>query len=384
MIHRASPVPLRRLPRALALGLAAVLALGLGLSAQQAPAKKALTVDDYTRWRSISGQEISGDGKWVTYVPRSSPTCRPAETKPVLHLLNLETNQDVEVANATGGAFSADSKWIAYQVDPSGGRGGRGGRGGAGGARRRAGGRRDATAGADAGRPAGGQGGQGRRRRGANAAGAAAARRAAQPRDRRRFSRGRTFSRSRSPRTSTHLMLRRRPPTPAAAPARAARTPPVAAPAARRRRRQRRRGGAAAEPTGPRGVDVTVHNLTTGRDQLLGSVGDIVVQQGGRPARLHGRRRGEGQQRPVRARSRRAAASIALDNDAKVYNRLTWNDDGTALAVLKGVDVEKMRERDNVLVVYPERSGRARRRAASRAGHPRSRQGRQASPRAGW
>ncbi|MGA2264777.1 MAG: hypothetical protein ABSH28_25540 [Acidobacteriota bacterium] len=33
----------------------------------QSPAKKVLTVDDYTRWRSISGQEISGDGRWVAY-----------------------------------------------------------------------------------------------------------------------------------------------------------------------------------------------------------------------------------------------------------------------------------------------------------------------------
>ena len=43
----------------------------------------------------------------------------------------------------------------------------------------------------------------------------------------------------------------------------------------------------------------------------------------------------------------------ALDNDARVYSRLTWNDEGTGLAVLKGVDVDKMRERDNILLVYP-------------------------------
>ena len=41
-----------------------------------------------------------------------------------------------------------------------------------------------------------------------------------------------------------------------------------------------------------------------------------------------------------------------LDNDARNYNRLTWNEEGTALAVLKGIDVEKMRERDNVLVAF--------------------------------
>jgi hypothetical protein len=45
---------------------------------------------------------------------------------------------------------------------------------------------------------------------------------------------------------------------------------------------------------------------------------------------------------------------LALETEAKSYTRLVWNDQGTALAVLKGADVEKMRERSNVLVVYPD------------------------------
>ena len=82
----------------------------------QAPAKKPLGVDDYTRWRSINGQEISGDGAWVTYGVALTNVA-PNDTKPVLHLLNLATGQDVEVPNATGGTFSADSKWIAYTIN---------------------------------------------------------------------------------------------------------------------------------------------------------------------------------------------------------------------------------------------------------------------------
>ena len=39
-----------------------------------------------------------------------------------------------------------------------------------------------------------------------------------------------------------------------------------------------------------------------------------------------------------------------LDNDTLQYNRLTWSDDGNRLAVLKGRPVERMRERDNVLI----------------------------------
>jgi hypothetical protein len=39
-----------------------------------------------------------------------------------------------------------------------------------------------------------------------------------------------------------------------------------------------------------------------------------------------------------------------LDNDMLQYNRLSWSDDGNRVAVLKGRPVEKMRERDNVLI----------------------------------
>ena len=48
-----------------------------------------------------------------------------------MHLVRLSDSQDTQVADATAPAFSADSRWVAYQIDPnSGGRGGRGGRGG--------------------------------------------------------------------------------------------------------------------------------------------------------------------------------------------------------------------------------------------------------------
>ncbi|NNM06275.1 MAG: prolyl oligopeptidase family serine peptidase, partial [Gemmatimonadetes bacterium] len=43
-----------------------------------------------------------------------------------------------------------------------------------------------------------------------------------------------------------------------------------------------------------------------------------------------------------------------LDNDAKKYARLTWNEEGTALAVLKGSEVEGKRERTNQMVVVPD------------------------------
>lgn len=60
-------------------------------AAQQAPAvgaKKVLTVDDYAKWKTIAGQEMSSDGKWVAYVLQSANTAT-TDAKPVLHIQNL-------------------------------------------------------------------------------------------------------------------------------------------------------------------------------------------------------------------------------------------------------------------------------------------------------
>ena len=325
--HRRFGVP------ALALALLVIYGSAFVFTSTQAqsPAKKVLTVDDYSRWRSISGQAISGDGRWVACVLSYTNTV-PTDAKPVLHLLNLETNQDVEIANATGGTFSADSHWIAYQVDPSGGRGGRGGRG------------RGAA-------PAGGgdaqSGAPGVQGRGANATPPTPPQRV----ELRNLATGDiqswqdiesfTFSAN-----SSHLILRRRPAA-AAGVGGAGRGAAVSCAG----------GGAAATetgsaPSGPRGVDVILHNLTTGRHQLLGSVGDIAFNKAGDLLAYTvdaAAKDGNG----LFVLDLRNGRVNALDTDAKNYNRLAWSEDGMALAVLKGLDVEKMRERDNVLLAFP-------------------------------
>src|SRR5580765_4613784 len=85
---------------------AAVVALAVAYAAPsaQTPVKKTLTVDDYTKWKSIGDTAISGDGKWATYVLRTT-NVPDDQARPVLHLLNLETTEDVAVENATGGTF---------------------------------------------------------------------------------------------------------------------------------------------------------------------------------------------------------------------------------------------------------------------------------------
>ncbi|MFI5229678.1 MAG: hypothetical protein ACHQWU_11455, partial [Gemmatimonadales bacterium] len=300
---------------------APVAAQAVAQAGATAATKRVLGIDDYAKWRSINGASVSADGKWVTYDLAFMNTAA-TETHPVLHLLRLSDDQDSQVANASGGAFSPDGKWLAYLIDPSG--GGRGGRGGRG--------------------AAGGQGGRGQT--------------AAPPPPRRVELRNLatgavqswqdiqsfTFSAS-----SSHLVLRRRAPGAAnanagrggaggAAPGGAANGP----------------NGAAAEGAGgPRGADVILHDLASGHDQLLGSVGEISFNKKGDLLAYTvdaAPRDGNG----LFVLDLRNDRVNTLDNDARVYSRLTWNDAGTGLAVLKGVDVDKMRERDNELVVYPE------------------------------
>jgi len=292
-------------------------------------AKQALTVDDYTTWRSISGQEISGDGKWVAYGLSFSNT-KPEDAKRVLNIRNLETGDVVEVANATGGEFSKDSLWIAYQVDPTGEGGGRGGRGRGG---------QPASTGAATGiaqEPEAEQGSE-----------------EEADEERRVELRNLTTGDVRSWRdiqsfdfsdASTHLILRRRPPESAGGRGGSGGGGGGGAGG---------RGAAGDAPDAPSGVDVIVHNLSTGRDQLLGSVGDISFNKEGDLLAY-----------TVDAAMKDAnglfildlanARMHALDNDARSYDSLTWNEDGTALAVLKGVEVDDMRERDNMLVAFAD------------------------------
>ena len=348
----------RRRVTSVTLAMLLALVSAYALPGAQAPAKKALTVDDYTKWRSITDSAISGDGKWATYTLQLTNTI-PAEAKPVLHLRNLETNEDVTVQDATGGTFSADSKWIAYQVDPA--------------LRSARGGTVDRRQAREA---------AGRQRRLSRRRQIPPHRRPLprrRPRSLRGPSRQRLFLRPRRRRRRLQASLQLRLPRPLSLPRpvlsrlhrqaqdrlagpfdklrtgprkrcidnpaaarRAAEPggrhgaivaghrvvhvladldapdPPSSsagraggggrggAPADRRRTGRRRRRGGRADAVGrraggPRGLDVILLDLRTGRHQLLGSVGDIAFKHG-QPARLHRRRRGQGRQRPLRLR----------------------------------------------------------------------------------
>ena len=296
------------------LGGAYALPLPQATSSSQSAAatteKRPLTVDDYASWRNISGQQISGDGKWVSYVLQFANTAEDEE-KPVLHLLNLETGVEVEIPDATGGMFSKDSRWIAYQINA-------------------------------------GNGGGGGRRGGRSSSGSAQSSDESETKQATRRTELRDLSTNdvRSwqdiqsfafSADSTHMILRRSP--------RGTQTLVVI--------EGQGRGSGDNSLEIPGGIDVVVHDLATRRDQLLGSVGEIFFNKNG----------------DLLAYTVDAAVKDsnglfvldlddsrmhALDNDTKSYNELTWNEDGTALAVLKGLEVDEMRERSNVLIAFPD------------------------------
>ncbi|MES2522305.1 MAG: prolyl oligopeptidase family serine peptidase [Gemmatimonadota bacterium] len=392
MLHRVprSIRPLRRsLPqslqqsfhRALQLASAAALitATPLALAAQgPTGGKKPLTVTDYAKWRNIEGASISGDAGWVAYGLRFANTLA-ADGKPVLKLRNLRTGQDVEIAHASQAQFSPDSRWVAYLVEPP-----PPARGGA-----RPG---DSTATTPAGAATPPAAAPPVTPPGANPpgtppvsmppatppvppaitppgttpapatqpgtqppAGAPGARAVQQPRryELRELATGRTLTFQDvqgavfSP-TSKHVMFRRRPATGGAAGAQGtgggggAPGGPGGGGA-----------GAAAGGNAPRGTDVLVHSLETGRTHFLGSVGDIAFNKSGAllaytvDATV---RDGNG----LFVLDLPSGRTDILDNDSLRYTRLTWNDRGTGMAVIKGREVERMRERDNRLLVVPD------------------------------
>ena len=275
-------------------------------------AKKVLTVDDYARWRTIGESRISGDGRWVAWVYRHTNVAKKDE-KPELHVLNLVTDHEDSVANASNPRFSPDSRWIAYVVDsvpPHGSGKGRAGQGG--------GGQQGATAG---------------RGSGAKTIHRIDLRELATGRTRSwRGMRSATFAR-----TSRFALLRDRP-----------------APGGRRFGRRGGFGGASGGAQPPdHGSDAILVDLSTGRSRLLGSVGDAAFNRAGSLLAFTvdaKERDGNG----LFAIDLATGATHALDNEARIYSRLAWNDAGTGVAVLKGRKAPKMRERDNVLLVVPD------------------------------
>ena len=102
--------------RQLILALSALL-LVPGSSLAQAPdsaaEKRPLQIEDYARWRSVSGSAISPDGEWVAW---SYGRIRGDDTLTVRAVTGSDTRS---VPFGTGPLFSDDGRWVAYAIGHS-------------------------------------------------------------------------------------------------------------------------------------------------------------------------------------------------------------------------------------------------------------------------
>jgi len=94
-------------------------------------ARGRVPASDYGKWESVTGAELSPDGKWVAY------ELRRVNGANELRYRQVPDGAEQTVRMATAPQFTRDSRWLVYTIAPdtsaaAGGRGGRGGRGGAG------------------------------------------------------------------------------------------------------------------------------------------------------------------------------------------------------------------------------------------------------------
>ncbi len=116
------------------------------------------------------------------------------------------------------------------------------------------------------------------------------------------------------------------------------------------------RGGNAGAPPATEGTDLILHNLRDGHDELIGSVSDAEFNRSGTFLAYTvaaADREGNG----LFVESVEHGLRRALDNARADYSRLTWDDSGTAVAALRGVDRRGFTERENSLVAFAELDG---------------------------
>jgi dipeptidyl aminopeptidase/acylaminoacyl peptidase len=281
---------------------------GTALAARQLPlpvippdtthlGKRILTIDEYGLWRSIGSASLSPDGRWVTYA------FSRREVDDSLFIRPLAGGEARVVVRGANPAFSADSRWVAYFVNPPQAAGARGAA---------------APAGAPGGTsPAGARG----------AAGGASGPRAVEllsleTRDTVRWENVQTFAFAAEGRA---LVVKKR---------------------------------ATDTDARHRGTDLLVRYLSDGTEELLPYVNEWALDARG--ARLAWTVDGpDGEQNGIHLLDLASRSRRVLDAERKAaYARLTWGSDkrkpsADALAVLKGTKDEKVVEIDNALLLWP-------------------------------
>ncbi len=263
--------------------------------------KRAMTVADYARWRSIRDVAITDDGQWVSY------GYQQRSVDDTLFVKSLVVGTETKIPRASRSQFSDDGKWIAYFVaNPGRGNSGRSDVGGEGGPAPAAPARLEL------------------RNLASNAVVS--------------WDNVASFAFSKG---SNAMIIRK---------ARAG-APPTEAAGGRGGAGGGRggRGGGAAAPAASVGSDMIIHHLKDGVDELVGSVSSADFNRAGTMLAftIAGTERdGNG----VQVESIPGWSRRILDNQRADYTRLTWDDSGSAIAVLRGIDRRGFAEKENSLV----------------------------------
>ena len=252
-------------------------------------ARKALSVADYARWRTITTPAISSDGRWVAW------TYTQVRRDDELHVKLVDGGSEFVINAASRPTFSDDAKWLAYYVTPA--VAGRGGRG--------------------------------------------AGRGAAAPTTPAPVGRGGADSASRQPRRAELLNLLTGAKTAWDDVADFEFSKGSGFLAVHRARPQ----------PAPRyeGADLIVHELKAGTDRLIGSVAEFSFNK---PGTMLGYTvdAADDVGNGLYLTDLGAGADRVIENARDHYKRLTWSDDGTALAALHGKDVDTLAQRSNTIV----------------------------------
>jgi dipeptidyl aminopeptidase/acylaminoacyl peptidase len=267
--------------------------------AQDAAPQKVLSLQDYGRWNRITSTALSGDGRWMSYA------YAPNDGDATLFLRQIDAARVDTVPRGTGATFSKDGKWVLYSVT----------------APQRTGGQRGAAQGGQRGQapqrgqtppqtpPPQGRGGRG------GAAG---------------------------PRTQVLRDLETRATFEVQDIANASFSPDGRFALFKRSR---------AEGVAHEGTDLLIRTLANGQTLPLGNVAAFSFNETGK----------------LLAYTVDAADNVgngvfvyhvdtglvdALDTERQEYAQLSWNEQGTALAVLRGEKKSGNVQRDNVLLVF--------------------------------
>ena len=292
--------------RRLAFLPALILAIGT-VTLAQAPGPKPIALEDYAKFKRITGASISADGKWMQY------TVTPNDGDGTLFIKSLDNDKVYEIPRGANPAFSEDGRWIGYFIAPPAAQGrGRGNRGGGGG---------QAPGGAAAETPA------------------------TRPFEIIELATG---TKSPFPSVGTFAFspdgewLLMRPPS--------ANATGGAAAGGRGGRGGAPAGNTAADSNAP-GTDLLLRRLSTGEQRYLGKVGSYAFDDGGKLMAYTVR----GQQRlgnGVYVMTLATGEQRTLDSATADYDQLAWSSEGANLAVLRGDKPRGKALRENVLLSW--------------------------------